>query len=137
MVDEPAHVTCQRETREIDDRSMKERPVVCCGYQPAPPLGEDTVEDVEQILKMFALPADGKTPQCATPDRQGLKKGEVDAMMDSGAGCHAAEADNSCPLHENRKGKQTRRCVLANGDPMESDEVVDVKVNIDGKIHVI
>ena len=103
----------------------------------ARPRGEYIVEDVEQFLKMFALPGDGKTPQCASPDREGLKKGEVYAMMDSGAGCHAAKADEAFPSHKKRKGKRTRKCVLANGEPMESDEVVDVKVTIDGETHVI
>ena len=30
-----------------------------------------------EVDYIFDLPADGTTPQCAAPDRQGLKKGEV------------------------------------------------------------
>ena len=98
---------------------------------------EHVVDNIDEILKLFALPSDNPTPHFAAPDRQGLKKGEVYAMMDSGAGCHAADAKKSFPGHKRRKGKQTRKCVLANGDPMESDEVVDLKVGIEGETHVI
>ena len=58
-------------------------------------------------------------------------------MMDRGAGCLAADAKKEFPLHKRRKGKHVRKCVLANGDPMESDEVVDIKVGIQGQNHEI
>ena len=59
------------------------------------------------------------------------------AMMDSGAGCHAADAKKAFSKHNRRKGKQVRRCVLADGTPMESEDVVNVKVDIEGETHVI
>ena len=58
-------------------------------------------------------------------------------MMDSGAGCHAANAKKEFPRHRRSKAKQIRRCVLANGDPMTSDETVAVKVDIQGEQHII
>ena len=58
-------------------------------------------------------------------------------MMDSGAGCHAAWAKKAFARHKRRKGKQVRRCVLTDGTPMESEDVVDVKVDIEGETHVI
>ena len=58
-------------------------------------------------------------------------------MMDSGAGCHAADAKKEFPHHRRRKGKHIRKCVLAKGAPMESDEVVYVKAGIPSQNHEI
>lgn len=57
--------------------------------------------------------------------------------MDSGAGCHAADAKKEFPKHRRRKGKHVRKRVLDNGDPMESDEVVVVSAGIQGENHVV
>lgn len=97
----------------------------------------ESEEDVDKVLKLFACAEPEPTKQCATPDSRELKKGEKWCMMDSGAGCHAADAKKEFPLHKRRKGKQVRKCVLANGDPMESDEVVDVRAGIQGETHEI
>ena len=95
------------------------------------------MDDVDEIYQIFALPTDNPTPHFAVPDDDGLEEGEVYALMDSGAGCHAADAEKDFPKHKKRKGKQIRKCVLADGTPLESDEVVDVRVDIEGENHMI
>ena len=91
---------------------------------------EHVVEDVDKAIALFAFPSSNSTPHCALPDNHGLKKGEKYAMMDSGAGCHTADARKEFAKHRHRKGSKVRKCVLADGTPKESDEVVDVKVGI-------
>ena len=95
------------------------------------------VDDADEINQIFALPTDKTVPHFAVPDSDDLQKGEVYALMDSGAGCHAADAGKIFPKHRKRKGKQVRKCVLADGTPLESDKVVDVHVDIEGENHVI
>ena len=96
----------------------------------------ETDADVDQLLKIFAFP-EGKTPMCAAPSTDGLKPGETWAMMDSGAGCHAAHATKHFPKHPKRRSRTVRKCVLADGSPMESSETVDVLALIDGEKHTI
>lgn len=50
---------------------------------------------------------------------------------------NAADAKKEYPKHRRTKATKIRRCVLANGDPMESDETVAVRVDIQGKQHII
>lgn len=109
----------------------------CLPCEPNKEVVIENDEDIEQILKVFALPEGERAKQCAMPDSHGLKKGEKWCMMDSGAGCHAADAKKEFPHHRRRKGKHIRKCVLANGAPMESDEVVDVKASVQGQTHEI
>ena len=150
--DEPAHVTWKRENDAIDKRLAAERPIICCGYEPDTQnldgnLDDNShsnsldrelvVDDIDEIIQLFALPSDAPTTQFAVPDSEDLEDGEMYAMMDSGAGCHAAWAKKAFARHKRRKGKQVRRCVLADGTPMESEDVVDVKVDIEGETHVI
>ena len=54
-------------------------------------------------------------------------------MMDSGAGCHAADAKKEFPNRRRPKGKHVKTCVLANGAPIKADGVVDVKTGIQGQ----
>ena len=96
----------------------------------------ETDADADHLLKIFAFP-EGKTPVCAAPSTDGLKPGETWAVMDSGAGCHAAHATKHFPKHPKRRSKTVRKCVLADGLPMESSETVDVLAMIDGEKHTI
>ena len=57
-------------------------------------------------------------------------------MINSG-GCHAAHARKHFPKHPRRQSKKVRKCVLADGSPMESSEVVEVLAKIDGENHTI
>ena len=136
-LEEPERLRWQRENDAIYARMDAERPTIwCCGPIDAS-VKERVVDDVDEIYQIFALPTDNPTPHFAVPDDDGLEKGEVYALMDSGAGCHAADAEKDFPKHKKRKGKQIRKCVLADGTPLESDEVVDVRVDIEGENHMI
>ena len=63
-----------------------------------------------------------------------LRKGEVSAMADSGAGVPGVSVDKHCPLlcHKLREATKKIKCVTANGGGMVVDQAIELNVELDG-----
>ena len=59
-----------------------------------------------------------------TPSDHSLKSGERWCMMDSGAGCNAANRQKEFPKYQIKNGSKKRQCVLADGTEIRSEGVV-------------
>ena len=71
------------------------------------------------------------------PSDKSLKKGEAWCMMDSGAGCHAANRTKDVANFQIKKTKNPMRCVLADGQDIKSKSVIEVEAEIDDETHMI
>ena len=101
-----------------------------------------TVESEDDVAKLFAMPTGGydhdaliaAAKMCPTED---LQPGETYALMDSGAGCHAAKKKKHFKRHRLVKSEIPQKVVLADGSEITSNGVVDALVMIGGELHRI
>ena len=58
-------------------------------------------------------------------------------MMDSGAGCHAANRAKDFANVQTKKTKNPMRCVLADGKDIKSKGIIEAEAEIDDETHVM
>ena len=89
-----------------------------------------TVVNEHKLAQRFAMPENGRTdeaPLCdakMAPSDKSLKKGQKWCMMDSGAGCHAANRKKDVANFQTKKTKNPMRCVLADGKDIQSKSII-------------
>ena len=91
-----------------------------------------TADNEQDLIKMFAMPSRQQSNEdciAATqkaPADKSLKPGERYCMMDSGAGCKAADAKKEFGSHRIRSVKHKQQCVLADGTEATCRRTSDV-----------
>ena len=58
-------------------------------------------------------------------------------MMDSGAGCHAANRKKDVANIQTKKTKNPTRCVLADGKKIHSKGIMEAEAEIDDETHTL
>ena len=58
-------------------------------------------------------------------------------MMDSGAGCHAANRKKDVAHFQTKKAKNPMRCVLVDGKEIQSKGITEVEAEINDGTHII
>ena len=89
------------------------------------------------------MPKAGRTDEallCAAkmaPSDKSCKKKDKWCMMDSGAGCHAANRKKDVANAQTKKTKNPMRCVLADGKDIQSKGIIEVETEIDDEAHIV
>ena len=71
------------------------------------------------------------------PVDKSLKPGEKYCMMDSGAGCNAADAKKEFGAHRDQRVKHGQQCVLTDGTEITSKGICEVIALVEGEEHLI
>ena len=71
------------------------------------------------------------------PVDKSLKTGEKYCMMDSGAGCNAADAKQEFGACRIQSVRNEQQCVLADGTEITSKKICNVATLVEGEEHLI
>ena len=102
-----------------------------------------TVENERDLIKMFAMPSGRQSRKARfaatqmVPVDKSLKPGEKDCIMDSGAGCNAADATKEFVARRVKSVKHKQQRVLADGIEITSRGICKVTAMIEGGEHLI
>ena len=102
-----------------------------------------TVEKEQDLIKILAKPSGQQSNEACiaaaqmVPVDKSLKPGEKHCMMDSGAGCNAADAKKEFGAHRVKNVKHHQQCVLADGTEITSKGICEVTALVEGEEHLI
>ena len=102
-----------------------------------------TVENEQDLIKISAMPSGQPSDEARiaatqmVPVDKSLKPGETYCMMDSGAGCNAADAKKGFGSHRANSAKHQQRCVLADGTEIASKGICEVTALVNCEEHLI
>ena len=102
-----------------------------------------TVENEQDLSKIFGLPSGPQSDEARIAATQfclvdkSLKPCETYCMMDSGAGCNAADAKKEFGAYRVQNVNHKQQCVLANGTEITSNGICNVTALVKGEERLI